>query len=298
MNPSPLQASIADRLGSTVFLAALAHGVVLLGITFTNDPFGVDEYLPSLNVTLVVDSGSADAVPPDEQLLADRNRRGGGQAPEGIRPTTTLSADQALSQAGDPFAADPVDAAAEPQSPQIDQLLARDLRADPTRALPESTEDPATRPMKQAAMISQTSIPTMALEIDERAELPPSDSDDDALGPSTRESALAEYLVGWRRRVERIGTANFPERFRSRTDVGRPMVEVAIGPQGNLEEIIVRRSSGDKVLDQAALRILRLAAPFEPLPSRVLADRSELRFAYEWDFSAGGKALPADGVVH
>lgn len=295
LSPSPLQASIADRLGSTVFLAALAHGIVILGITFTTDPLGVDEYLPSLNVTLVVDADDAET-PTDSELLADRSRRGGGNAAEGLRPTAAPSTDQPLTQVGDPFGTDRVDAAAAPQSPVTDQLLARNLSADPSRALPESVEEAARQPMKAAAMLSQTSPPTLALELDERAELPRNDGD--AAGPSTRESALAEYLVGWRRRVERIGTANFPERFLTGDDVGRPMVEVAIGPQGHLEDIVVRRSSGDKVLDQAALRILRLAAPFEPLPSSVLADRTELRFAYEWDFSGGGRTLPANGAAN
>jgi protein TonB len=49
----------------------------------------------------------------------------------------------------------------------------------------------------------------------------------------------------------------------------------------------VRRSSGDKALDQAALRILRLAAPFAPLPDVIRADYDVLRFAYEWDFKPG-----------
>ena len=51
--------------------------------------------------------------------------------------------------------------------------------------------------------------------------------------------------------------------------------------------IVVRRSSGDKALDQAALKILRLAAPFAPLPESIRKDYDVLRFAYEWDFSAG-----------
>jgi protein TonB len=72
---------------------------------------------------------------------------------------------------------------------------------------------------------------------------------------------------------------------------------VAIGPDGNLEDIVVRRSSGDTTLDQAALQILRMAAPFEPLPPSILAEYTVLRFAYEWDFNAGTAAVPADGLV-
>ena len=58
-----------------------------------------------------------------------------------------------------------------------------------------------------------------------------------------------------------------------------------IGADGRLDDIVVRSSSGDNALDQAALKILRLAAPFAPLPEEIRKDYDVLRFAYEWDFS-------------
>ena len=60
-----------------------------------------------------------------------------------------------------------------------------------------------------------------------------------------------------------------------------------IAADGRLDDIVVQRSSGDNALDQAALKILRLAAPFAPLPDNIRADYDVLRFAYEWDFSTG-----------
>jgi periplasmic protein TonB len=105
--------------------------------------------------------------------------------------------------------------------------------------------------------------------------------------PSTRQSGLAEYLDGWRRRVERIGTANYPTELLGNIDAGRPTLEVVIAANGTLDDIVVRRSSGDKALDQAALKILRLAAPFAPLPDEIRKEYDVLRFAYEWDFAGG-----------
>ena len=102
--------------------------------------------------------------------------------------------------------------------------------------------------------------------------------------PSSRQSGLAEYLDGWRRRVERIGTANYPAELLGDPNAGRPTLEVVIGKDGQLVDIVVRKSSGDKALDQAALKILRLAAPFEPLPQVIRKDYDVLRFAYDWDF--------------
>ena len=105
--------------------------------------------------------------------------------------------------------------------------------------------------------------------------------------PSTQESLLAGYLDSWRRRVERIGTTHFPSQFLDDRDLGRPTLEVTIASDGRLEDIVVRRSSGDKALDQAALRILRLAAPFDALPDHIRAQYDQLSFAYEWDFFSG-----------
>ena len=96
------------------------------------------------------------------------------------------------------------------------------------------------------------------MELALRAELP--DGNDDArtliATPSTRQSGLAEYLDGWRRRVERIGTANYPTELLGNIRAGRPTLEVVIAADGRLDDIVVQRSSGDKALDQAALKIL------------------------------------------
>jgi len=76
------------------------------------------------------------------------------------------------------------------------------------------------------------------------------------------------------------------------TTTAHPHEEVVIAADGRLDDIVVRRSSGDTALDQAALRILRLAAPFAPLPPNIREDYDVLRFAYEWDFAAGLRAGP------
>ena len=105
--------------------------------------------------------------------------------------------------------------------------------------------------------------------------------------PNTRESKLAPYLDAWRRKVERLGTLNFPKSVRNRGETGNPVLEVSIRADGSLGDTIVRRSSGRKEVDQAALSILRLASPFDPFPSELRKQYHELRFAYEWQFLDG-----------
>jgi len=294
LNTATAQISIVDRLGSTMFLAALAHGVVILGITFTIEPVKQTEALPTLNVTLLMDTDDTERPAEQAELLAATSQLAGGRLSEGLRPTTVLSADHPTTRIGDPSAADLEDGKPRESAPQADQLVTRSQTDNPVTAVLQATDTPANTPTRAAALIEQPSPQTLAMEVDLEAALPENSDRDGLASPSASESVLAEYLVGWRQRVERVGTANFPERFLSASQAsGRPTLEVAIEAQGRLEEIVVRRSSGDRMLDEAALNILRLAAPFEPLPGSILAEYDVLRFAYEWDFSTGQEEMAA-----
>jgi protein TonB len=106
--------------------------------------------------------------------------------------------------------------------------------------------------------------------------------------PNTRESSVAVYLDAWRRRIESLGTLNYPmQAVRSRSASGNPVLEVQILADGSLGEAIVKRSSGYAELDQAALAILKLAAPFPPFPAQLEAKHDALRLTYEWQFEDG-----------
>jgi periplasmic protein TonB len=278
-----------ERIGSTLFIAALIHGVIILGVTFTVMPRGDDGALPSLNVTLVLDTEREELAADTADFLSNRDQRGAGEAARGLRPTSTLSADQPVTQAGDPLGADAADGTPRDEAPSAEQLVSRGESADVVSALPQPTDDPAPTRQRAATLIQQAAPQTTAMELALRAELPNGNDDARTLlaTPSTRQSGLAEYLDDWRRRVERIGTANYPNQLLGNLKAGRPTLEVVIRADGRLDDIVVRRSSGDKALDQAALRILRLAAPFAPLPDVIRKDYDVLRFAYEWDFSPG-----------
>jgi len=276
------QVTVADRLGSTLFIAALVHGVVILGVTFTAGSIEEPEVLPSLNVTLVVDTAGSDE-PVDSNLFAARNLKGAGSAAEGERPTTALGAGAVRDQLGEPRGADPEPAAPQTAPQASEHLTAREAAA-PRRA--EDAHAAAAEPLQAATLVSQPFERTLAAEVDERAQAPRQDERELIATPSTRESALAPYLESWRRRVERVGTVNFPYEIGAAAD-RRPTLEVAIAADGRLRDIVVRRSSGDAALDQAALTILRLAAPFEPLPEAIRRDYDVLRFAYEWEFLGG-----------
>ncbi len=282
---------IGDRLGSTLFLAALAHGVVILGVTFTSEPFHKDKHAtPSLNVTLVVDTHDVDRPPPDSKILAQANALGHGSLPKGLRPTAAPDASAPRTQEGTPGARDPADGEPREAGARADILLTPSDSPRQLAALPKAVDRSTSAPETAAALLAHEAPPTLAAEVDTETQSPEQYDRELVASPATRQSVIAEYLEGWRRRVERIGTLHFPARFRGDHGVGRPTLEVAIRADGQLADIIVRHSSGDAALDQAALNILRMAAPFDPLPPAIRAKYDVLRFAYEWEFTTGGAA--------
>src|SRR5262249_1479481 len=91
----------------------------------------------------------------------------------------------------------------------------------------------------------------------------------------------------WRRKIERVGTVNFPEAARHRKLSGTPVVEVVIASDGRLLESRIKHTSGNLEIDEAALRILKLSAPFDGFPRALGEKHDEIRIAYEWQFLNG-----------
>jgi protein TonB len=107
------------------------------------------------------------------------------------------------------------------------------------------------------------------------------------IAADTRESDVAVYLDSWRRKIERVGTMNFPSAARREKLSGTPVIEVTISATGKLLNALIKRSSGHAEIDEAAMRILKLAAPYDPFPNELTAKHDEIRIAYEWQFLGG-----------
>jgi len=97
-------------------------------------------------------------------------------------------------------------------------------------------------------------------------------------------------------KIERVGTMNFPDAARRQKLSGTPVIEVTIAADGRLLQTVIRRSSGHAEIDEAAMRILKLAAPFDPFPGELTAKHDEIRIAYEWQFLGG--ASQGTGVFY
>ena len=273
--------SDSDRLVTALFVAALLHGLVILGVRFASP--SAANALPTLEVLLVAEGPEQEANL-DASYIAQRNQRGSGTTPDRAQPSLPEPSLGFAADAGDSAGELPAPDAVE-QTPGNDSALSA-RTAGAQRALAGS--DQATRAARpplalqsrpQVAVDVGATLPELVLRGDTMAGA--------ELLADTRASQIARYLHGWKLRIEQVGTLNFPNEARRRSLSGNPVLEVAIAADGQLDQVIVRRSSGHPELDQAAVNIVRLASPFDPFPAAMRKSYPVLRFAYEWQFLEG-----------
>ena len=109
------------------------------------------------------------------------------------------------------------------------------------------------------------------------------------IGARTQEYRFAQYIEDWRVKVERIGNLNYPEQARREQIYGKLQLSVSIKADGSVESIEVSRSSGHRILDAAAMRIVKLAAPYSPLPADIRRDTDILTITRTWTFTQADK---------
>jgi protein TonB len=266
-----------DRLITMLVLAGLLHGLIILGVSFTAPPVRGDGANRGLEVLLVSDELPEARSNDSATYLAQRTQAGSGNTRERL-PAKLPSA--ARPEAGA--------AASEAQqaATQEEQLLTTSSNASRTRV--QMVPMPATDAMAAQAPAEAQRAGDQELRL--RGET----RDELYVTADTRASRLAPYLDSWRRRVERIGTVNYPSVAQRRNMGGNPVIEVALQSDGKLKSARIVRTSGHPEIDAAALDILRLASPFDAFPAELSRDYRSLRFAYEWQFEGEG-TLP--GVV-
>src|SRR5690554_2698466 len=255
-----------DRLSLALFLAAVVHGLVILGVGFTLAPEPPRARPPMIEVT-IARAPSAEA-PEEYDYLAQADQDGGGEAEEAQRPreaTPAMLPDHPQQPA-------PASSAPRPSAE----------REGAERQMVTSTESPEQTPRED--LESQARKPDAIELIDASRQLAADtlmQQDPESISaryPSkrridarTRQHDAAAYMHAWVEKVERVGNMNYPEAARSRKLSGRLILEVTLAPDGSVRNVRVLQPSRHRVLDEAAKRIVNLAGPFAPVPEAVLA---------------------------
>lgn len=276
--------AVPDRLPAMLFLAALVHGILIIGVTF--NPYILDQFSDaiSLEVTIVADPDQSIDRPDEAEYLAQASQLGGGNTAEDASPSAPLESVSPIDNIGTEDGRSLQETTAHEVS--ADQVLVTEN--DTVREVPDQLREKPQPEDSTAIALEHGSEQTLPLPQETDATMLIHDDDPRQLVISvdTRESTIAAYLDDWKRRIESVGDQYFAELGDLEGLTGSPTLEVRIEASGQLSEVVIRRSSGSRVVDQAALDILRRASPYEPFPDEVRNEYDRVAFAYKFLFRA------------
>ena len=276
---SPIKAS--DRLKFTIFMAICFHLLVLLGIRFTLPEINPSKIPLSLDVTLA-QRDSLEA-PEKADFIGQKNQEGAGDAAEAKRPTTQLEHFKNTEGTTNTPSLELLPKPTQKQQ-QLDFVATINSQRVTTSSLdPEKTEAEIELPTTESP--PPEDLKKRNLEQDMSDQLQTRGLRKRQISAAVRQSPSdAAYLETWRKKVEAIGNLHYPEQAKRQGIYGNLKLKVAIDKDGQLVSVKIIESSGQEVLDQAALQIIRLSAPFEPLPDSIRQNTDILEIVREWDF--------------
>ena len=275
-----------ERFGFTIFLSVCFHAIVILGVSFTY--FGKLNNNNALEVTFAQHHS---ILTPDDVRFVTRESQNGDRAiDEASVPSKPFKSDfnNNLIQKVLPVPG-MVDIANEAEMQNI-AIISTSAGKDKTNQQLEVLEPKKQQPASEESTSKELSVVIRSLQeqlnirrqaYDKRPRRYTISS------ASTKKSHDALYLDNWRRRIEAIGNINYPKEARREQIYGSLRLLVALLPNGEVKRIRVMKSSQHKVLDQAAIEIVELAAPFQPFPQAMRDEVDILEIIRTWHFHEG-----------
>ncbi len=286
--PTTPQVTAADRLGMTLFFSVVLHAVIILGVVFVQNDTTKPKDTPPLEIILTHET--SELAPEDADYLAQANQEGSGNTQERVRPANPPPAPVAPELRGvhervsPPQQSQPLQASVEQQVLAVETPAERVVTVQEDQPLPEAEQPSAaelvSRSREFARLSAELSQSLQAYTKRPRAHYVTSNS------KSLRDAA---YLAAWVSKVERIGNINYPEEAKHQHLSGNLVLDVALNADGTMHSIELRRSSGHKVLDDAAIRIVQLAAPYAAFTDEMRAEFDILHITRTWQFQSGDR---------
>ncbi len=273
--------SNGDTLLIALFIAAVVHLVIVLGVTFS-PPSSPVANKRSIDVTLV--TAPAKKPPKNAKFLAQENQIGAGRKYHKPEPSAQRIANKGASQVTQIVKSEPEQV--EPKTKQ--KLITRENSQVKVAAEheQETTESVEKRPHLTAESLQQQ-IAQYGTEM--RLKQQSSDSDETKIKHVSSVSAhryvAAQYVKDWERKVERTGNLNYPAIAARKNFSATLTMDVGVKPDGSIYSMHITKSSGYKELDDAAKRIVKMSAPFPALPSDLLKEVNVLVITRKWKFS-------------
>jgi len=296
-----------DRLGLTIFFAVCLHITLILGVGFDAATPKPQAAARTLEV-IVVHNARKPKEAKEADFLAQTSQQGGGNQEKITKPTVEPipvqppiqppKPSQGIEPSVTPTAVMPPTPLPE-ANPEPEQLTAQPTKKLVAQKADKKTVSPllspkvdeASKPKKrkrlsvsQLLASSNQEIKRISAELDRKTRNYAKRPRHKAINASTKEYKYATYLDAWRRKVERVGNLNYPDEAKRKKLYGDLILHVAVRADGSLNDIRILRSSGHKLLDDAAIRIVKLTAPFAPFPPDILKDTDILDITRTWRF--------------
>ncbi len=279
-----------DPLWLALLGAIAVHAFILLGISFDLPRDNPPTPERTLDLTLVKPAKKPPKVEKPD-FLAQASQEGGGEKIIKHRPSNPLGNPAALRKQTKP-APEMVRAGTPRPEPAQKKRVITATQAPRKEAArtPKPTVQTTPRPkVAQLLASTQREIDRLTAELDRHNRAASMQKRRKVLNASTQEYKYASYLEAWRKKVERIGNLNYPDEAKRRRLYGSLILHVAVRADGSIEQIRLLRSSGHKILDDAAIRIVRLGAPYAPFPPDIRKDVDVLDITRTWQFRSGNR---------
>ena len=275
-----------ERFGFTVFLSACVHAIIILGVGFT--------YLEELNsepaLEITMAQYRSEFAPDEADFFAQENQIGSGALDSAAAPSTPFKSD---------FNADVIqEVVPVPQAQEIvNEIEVQDIAVISSFQNEQKVQQQLDElEPEEDTLLSDQSTPddlslaiaSLQAQLDlQRQVYAKRPRKYTISSASTKKSHDALYLDSWRRRIEAVGNINYPNEARIQRLYGNLRMLVALFPNGEVSEIQILQSSGHSVLDQAAVQIVNMAAPFDPFPEAMRAEADILEIIRTWRFHEG-----------
>ena len=275
-----------ERFRFMIFLSACAHALLVLGVGFTHLKDANDE--SSIEVTLA--QYRSQIQPDDADFIAQENQTGSGSQDETTVPSSPFVSDLNDADINEVRPAPEAQVLNEtPEQPNLTALssINAEQAVAQQRDMPEQEQKQALSEQSSSEEIS-LAIASLQAQLDLLQQAFARQPRKYTLSSaSARKSHEASYLDSWRRRVETVGNINYPIKARQQQVYGNVRMLISLNASGQISETRIIQSSGESLLDQAALDIVNLAAPFEPFPKELKAEADILEIVRTFRFHEG-----------
>ena len=274
-----------DRLLFALFVALMLHAMVVLGISFEAEP--TPPFASTMEVTLA--GYKQNKAPEKADFLAQENQQGSGTLDEAQMQTTDVEADFHANDIRENVREEQMPTAPRLQDSQHTQVVSTTRSPDKQQQQIAEQQPPAPDipdGPQQSLFERSLEIASLQAKLDtERQMYARMPRIHRLTAASTMKATDAYYVNLWRQKIERMGAINYPQEAENCYDNCRLRILVSINPDGSIHELAVLESSGRRVLDEAATRIVRLAAPFAPFTNEMRREMDRLEIIRTWQFT-------------